>query len=63
MTDINRHNQLSWDQQSGAVVTSFDQSPEQLRKDTDVAARDNLSIQCLQGIWQICLYSMTQASM
>ena len=113
MTDINRHNQLSWDQQSaagqspwvqpvttdavnaaragdwqiiltptksvpkswfgdlkdkdllclasgsgqqapilaaaGAVVTSFDQSPKQLRKDTDVAARDNLSIQCLQG--------------
>ena len=113
MTDINRHNQLSWDHQSavgqspwvqpvttdevnaaragdwqiiltpsksvprswfgdlkdkdllclasgggqqapilaaaGAVVTSFDQSPEQLRKDADVAARDNMSIQCLQG--------------
>ena len=31
------------------MVTSFDQSPEQLRKDTDVAARDNLSIHCLQG--------------
>lgn len=34
---------------AGAIVTSFDQSPEQLRKDADVAARDDLSIRCLQG--------------
>ena len=34
---------------AGAVVTSFDQSAEQLRKDAEVAARNDLSIRCLQG--------------
>lgn len=34
---------------AGAVVTSFDQSSEQLRKDAEVAAHNNLSIRCVQG--------------
>ena len=34
---------------AGALVTSFDQSSEQLRKDAEVAARNDLSIRCLQG--------------
>ena len=127
MTDINRHNQLSWDQQSaagqspwvqpvttdavnaaragdwqiiltptksvpkswfgnlkdkdllclasgggqqapilaaaGATVTSFDQSPEQLRKDADVRHGTICLFVAYKEIWQICLYSMTQASM
>ena len=33
---------------AGALVTSFDQSSEQLRKDAEVAARNDLSIRCLQ---------------
>lgn len=34
---------------AGAVVVSFDLSDEQLRKDRMVAARERLSIQCVQG--------------
>jgi hypothetical protein len=34
---------------AGAVVTSFDQSSKQLGKDAKVAARNDLSIRCLQG--------------
>ena len=34
---------------AGAMVTSFDQSPEQLRKDAGVAVREGLEINCVEG--------------
>ena len=34
---------------AGAVVTSFDQSSEQLNKDAQVAQREGLAIECIQG--------------
>ena len=34
---------------AGAVVTSFDQSSEQLNKDALVAQREGLTIECVQG--------------
>jgi ubiquinone/menaquinone biosynthesis C-methylase UbiE len=34
---------------AGAKVVSFDLSEEQLKKDCDVAKRDNLQIRCVQG--------------
>ena len=34
---------------AGAVVTSFDQSSEQLNKDAQVAQREGLAIECVQG--------------
>ena len=44
---------------AGAVVTSFDQSSEQLNKDALVAQREGLPLSVFKAIWQICRFSTT----
>ena len=48
---------------AGAVVTSFDQSSEQLNKDAQVAQRArDLPLSAFKAIWQICRFSTTPLS-